>query len=127
MSSTERLRGTRRPPVSMMQGFFWRASVRQTQAVTVENSSIRRFDGTGIYADTDSTTPTLTLTIASNLATGEVGTATGMALGNIKGTVKSNIVERMFYGIEVFHATFHATMTVTSNTVTGDGGSGRPF
>src|ERR1700674_3684415 len=80
-------------------------------------------DGTGIYADTDSTTPTLTLTVASNLVTGEVGTATGMALGNIKGTVKSNIVERMFYGIEVFHA----TMTVTSNTVTGDGGSGAPF
>jgi hypothetical protein len=37
--------------------------------------------------------------------------------------VKSNIVERTFYGIEVFHA----TMTVTSNTVTGDGGSGAPF
>jgi hypothetical protein len=75
------------------------------QAVMVENSSIRRFDGTGIYADTDSTTKTLTLTIASNLVTGEVSTATGIALGNIKGTVKSNIVERMFYGIEVFHAT----------------------
>jgi hypothetical protein len=57
------------------------------------------------------------------MVTGEVGTATGIALGNIKGTVKSNIVERMFYGIEVFHA----TMTVTSNTVTGDGGSGAPF
>jgi hypothetical protein len=47
-----------------------------------------------------------------------------MALGNIKGTVNSNIVKRMFYGTEVFHA----TMTVASNTVTGDGGSGgRPF
>ena len=62
-------------------------------------------------------------TIASNLVTGEVGTGTGMALRNIKGTVKSNIVERMFYGIEVFHA----TLTVTSNPVTGDGGSGAPF
>jgi hypothetical protein len=101
-------------------GIFLESFGPANQAVTVENSSIRRFDGTGIYADTDSTTPTLTLTIASNLVTGEVGTATGMALGNIKGTVKSNIVERMFYGIEVFHA----TMTVTSNTVTGDGGSG---
>ena len=104
-------------------GIFLESFGPANQAVTVENSSIRRFDGTGIYADTDSTTPTLTLTIASNLVTGEVGTATGMALGNIKGTVKSNIVERMFYGIEVFHA----TMTVTSNTVTGDGGSGAPF
>lgn len=46
-----------------------------------------------------------------------------MALGNIKGTVNSNIVKRMFYGTEVFHA----TMTVASNTVTGDGGSGAPF
>jgi hypothetical protein len=102
-------------PAQFTQLLRWRH-----QAVTVENSSIRRFDGT---ADTDSTTPTLTLTIASNLVTGEVGTATGIALGNIKGTVKSNIVERTFYGIEVFHA----TMTVTSNTVTGDGGSGAPF
>jgi hypothetical protein len=104
-------------------GIFLESFGPASQAVTVENNSVRGFDGSGIYADTDSTAPTLTLTIASNLVTGEVGTATGMALGNIKGTVKSNIVERMFYGIEVFHA----TMTVTSNTVTGDGGSGAPF
>jgi hypothetical protein len=123
VSWTERLRGTRRPLCFHDAGIFLESFGPANQAVTVENSSIRRFDGTGIYADTDSTTPTLTLTIASNLVTGEVGTATGMALGNIKGTVKSNIVERMFYGIEVFHA----TMTVTSDTVTGDGGSGAPF
>ena len=101
-------------------GIFLESFGPANQVVTVENSSVRGFDGNGIYADTDFTAPTLTLTIASNLVTGEVGTATGMALGNIKGTVKSNIVERMFYGIEVFHA----TMTVTSNTVDGDGGSG---
>ena len=101
-------------------GIFLESFGPANQVVTVENSSVRGFDGNGIYADTDFTAPTLTLTIASNLVTGEVGTATGMALGNIKGTVKSNIVERMFFGIEVFHA----TMTVTSNTVDGDGGSG---
>ena len=101
-------------------GIFLESFGPANQTVTVENSSVRGFDGSGIYADTDFTTPTLTLTIANNLVTGEVGTATGMALGNIKGTVKSNIVERMFFGIEVFHA----TMTVTSNMVVGDGGSG---
>jgi hypothetical protein len=84
------------PPCFHDAGIFLESFGPANHAVTVENSSIRRFDGTGIYADTDSTTPTLTLTIASNLVTGEVGTATGMALGNIKGTVKSNIVERMF-------------------------------
>ncbi len=104
-------------------GIFLESFGPSDQTVTVENCSVRGFDGSGIYADTDFTTPTLTLTVASNLVTGEVSTATGMALGNIKGTVKSNIVERMFYGIEVFHA----TMTVTSNTVTGDGESGAPF
>jgi len=104
-------------------GIFLESFGPASQAVTVENNSVRGFDGSEIYADTDSTTPTLTLTIAGNLVTGEVGMATGMALGNIKGTVKSNIVERMFYGVEVFHA----TMTVTSNTITGDGGSGAPF
>jgi hypothetical protein len=84
-------------------GIFLEGFGPANQTVTVENSSVRGFDGSGIYADTDSTTPTLTLTIVSNLVTGEMGMATGMALGNIKGTVKSNVVERMFYGIEVFH------------------------
>src|SRR5258708_34690206 len=97
-------------------GIFLESFGPGNQTVTVENCSVRGYDGSGIYADTDFTTPTLTLTIASNLLTGEVSTATGMALETIKGTGKSNIVERMFYGIEVLHA----TRTVPPNPRTGD-------
>ena len=94
-------------------GFGILVASNNTQTVTVENSDIRSFDGSGIWGNANAS-PTLTVNIKNNTITdtGENGIS---FLGSVLGTVSGNLINGSGNGAGI--ALSGSAATVTGNTV----------
>ncbi len=90
-------------------------SFGSAQTLTVQSSSVRGFDGGGISAFTDLTTPLLTATIKGNHVRGNDVNGTGIFLDGATGTVQSNIVTDASEALGLVGS----AATVTANTLSG--------
>jgi len=83
------------------------------ESVTIENSIVHDFDGTGILADTNQSSPSLTVTIKDNYIDGGLN---GISIGSgVFGSVTANLVCDVG-GYAIFS---QSLVLISSNTVTG--------